>query len=261
MLLHFKPERTTELRQLEEDNGLPTNSIMHARWIKLPHRRVADQTCSHAIFTLSEPAAANKILTDGLIVCQKWVYTEKCRKEPTHCLKCHGWGHMSYNCPQHYDVCGTCTGHHHTPDCTNRAHPRCVSCQVTGHASWDRQCPTFTHKCEEMNARLTENQMPYFLMDELWTHISQPPRPLYQHPPVTANASGPQSSQQGPSHRQSTLLSQPSQGCVRGSPQPADPFSQAHGIPVTGTNGTMPEHPFRWGSHDDDAGPPSLTSP
>ena len=69
--LHFRPEKTMELRQLEKDNDLPENSILWARWIKPAHRRTVDQTCSHAIFTLSKPETANTILTGGLIICQK----------------------------------------------------------------------------------------------------------------------------------------------------------------------------------------------
>ena len=142
MPLHFKMERTTELCQIKKDNALPAGSILHSQWIKLPHRRSADQTCGHAIFTLSEPEATNKVTTNGLIICQKWVYAEKCNKEPMRCLKCHSWGHLSYDCPQHHDTCGTCTGKHCMPDCTNRQCPHCMSCQMAGHASWDRQCPT-----------------------------------------------------------------------------------------------------------------------
>ena len=55
---------------------------------------------------------ANAVLTDGLIICQKHVYAENCKKEPTQCLKCHGWGHLSYDCQQPFSTCGTCAGRH-----------------------------------------------------------------------------------------------------------------------------------------------------
>src|SRR6266481_3540623 len=116
------------------------SSILQARWIKPPHRWSQGQTCVHAIFVISNPAAANKVLMDGLLVCQKHIYAEKCKKEPMRCLKCHGWGHLSYDCMQQYDTCGTCAGRHCTPDCKDSRWPRCVSCQTVGHPSWDRQC-------------------------------------------------------------------------------------------------------------------------
>ena len=79
--LHFRPDRDSDVRQIEEDNGLPSGAVLRARWIKPPHRRALDQTCGHAIFVVSKPEVANKVLTHGLIVLQKHVYTEKCKKE------------------------------------------------------------------------------------------------------------------------------------------------------------------------------------
>ena len=130
---------------------------------------------------MTRPEVANKILTDGLIVCQKCVYAEKCKKEPTQCLKCHGWGHMSYDCQQPFSVCGTCVGRHHTLECCNRDKPRCTLCHVDGHPSWDRHCPTFLSKCHKMDVRLTENQMPYYPTADPWTHILRPLKPA---PPI-----------------------------------------------------------------------------
>ena len=115
--LHFRLDKDREVRQVEEDNSLPVGVILHVRWIKLPHRRVLDQTCSHAIFVVSKPDTTNKILTHCLIVHQKHVYAEKCKKEPTRCLKCHGWGHLSYDCAQPFDMCGTCAGRHRMASC------------------------------------------------------------------------------------------------------------------------------------------------
>src|SRR6266481_7649906 len=99
-------------------------------------------------------------------------------------LKCHGWGHLLYNCLQAFNTCGTCAGHHRMADCTQWNRLCCTPCKVDGHASWDRQCPTFIHKCEELNTRLTENNMPYFPTNELWTHVLQPPKAAYQAPPL-----------------------------------------------------------------------------
>ena len=94
--LHFKPNDDNEPRSLEELNGLPPNALLQVHWIKLPYCRAAEQTCGHMLAILTHPKDVNKILTDGLIIC----HAEKCKKEPTCCLKCHSWGHMSYNCQQ-----------------------------------------------------------------------------------------------------------------------------------------------------------------
>ncbi len=105
--LYFKPEMEAELRAIEADNKLATGAVLRARWVKPAYRRALEQTCGHIILTLSTPETANSILTNGLVICQKRVYAEKCRKEPIRCLKCHGWGHLSYDCPQDFDTCGT----------------------------------------------------------------------------------------------------------------------------------------------------------
>ena len=125
-----------------------------------------------------------------MIVCQKRVYAEK-GKEPTRCLKCHGWGHLSYDCTQPFDTCSTCAGCHRMAICSNTARPQCVSCRAEGHASWDRLCPVFVCKCEEVSSRLTENCMPYFPTNEPWTHTTQPLRPSYQHPQLRVESPGP----------------------------------------------------------------------
>ena len=91
--------------------------IAWARWIKPISRRSPTQTCCHAIFSLKSPQAANSILTHGMVVHQKKVYAEKCKKEPLRCLKCHGWGQMARECSAAVDTCGMCTvtlnGHMH----------------------------------------------------------------------------------------------------------------------------------------------------
>ena len=116
--LYLKPEKDPEIRQVEEDNGLPTGLLLHACWIKPAYRRARDQTCGHIILVTSTADVTNKILTNGLLIFQKRVYAEKCKKEPTCCLKCQGWDHLSYNCMQVYDTCGTCTGWHRTSSCS-----------------------------------------------------------------------------------------------------------------------------------------------
>ena len=146
--------------------------------------------CGHIILVTSAAEVANKILTNGLLVCQKRVYAEKCKKEPTCCLKCQGWDHLSYSCMQAFNTCGMCMGHHKTASCSPGAQLRCVSCRMEGHASWSRFCPTFNCKCNELNGRLTENAMPHFPTDEPWTHIIKPLKPMLYPPPPASHHLG-----------------------------------------------------------------------
>jgi len=69
--LYFKPEKESDLHQVEADNNLPTGSFLQVRWIKPVHRWAVGQTCGHVMAVLDKPNVANKILTGGLIVCQK----------------------------------------------------------------------------------------------------------------------------------------------------------------------------------------------
>ena len=79
--LHFKLEQDVEIRQLEGENDLPAGSVICVKWIKLAYKRAPDQTCGHIIFTFSKPEATNKVLMNGLIICQKHVYAEKCKNK------------------------------------------------------------------------------------------------------------------------------------------------------------------------------------
>ena len=127
--------------------------------------------------TPESPQSANNALANGLFMCQKKVYAEKCKREPLHCLKCHGWNHLASTCPQQFDFCGTCAQRHCTADCSRLDNPRCISCGCNGHASWDRGCPTFLQKCTELNKRAEDNSMPYFPTLETWTQAKEPANP------------------------------------------------------------------------------------
>ena len=252
--LHFKPDKAPEIRQVEKDNGLPDGSLLRARWIKPAHRRARDQTCGHIILVASTADMANKMLTNGLVVCQKRVYAEKCKKEPTRCLKCQGWGHLSYDCKLTQDTCGTCAGRHRTATCAPGSRPRCVSCGIEGHASWSRLCPVFVQKCEEMNGRLTENNMPYFPTDEPWTHVLHPPKSTYRPPPPTAhNRDYPSGTARG-SYRQSTLQFPQVRRRPYDDTQPtnAPANTQGHGgaAPPAGDGRGGPEQSRAWGDSD-----------
>ena len=188
MVVHFIPltfrlEKEVDLQEVEEANGLQLGDIVKAHWCKPTARRSPRQTCGHAVFSFLSPEAANQVLTQGLFVCQKKVYAEKCKKEPLRCLKCHGWGHMACDCLAQHDTCGTCVQRHRMDTCMNIAHPHCISCGTAGHASWDRSCLVFVRKCSDMNNRLDKNNMPYFPTSEAWTQVREPPKMVYVMPP------------------------------------------------------------------------------
>jgi hypothetical protein len=94
----FQPEEDTDLRELEEANGMPQDSIVRAKWAKPIECRAPNQLCGHLILVLSFPQAANKILTEGIRICHKLAYATKCRREPLRCLKCHAWNHIASEC-------------------------------------------------------------------------------------------------------------------------------------------------------------------
>ena len=276
--LQFRPDSERELRDIEETNMLPNNAILRARWLKPAYRRAPDQTCGHILAVMTKPEDANTILTNGLVICQKRVYAVKCKKEPTRCLKCHGWGHMSYDCQQPFDICGTCADRHRTTACNNRDRPRCVSCKAEGHTSWSRRCPVFLNKCLEMDARMTENQMPYYPTTEPWTHTLRPPKPA---PPAPRPAQPQYQTQAQPrdtgtirtaigaqrqTYKQSTLSfphvqAAPRQGNEPGATSPTRPPPPAQNeLPANDANGTPTGHARPWGDDEESAfeGPSAL---
>lgn len=183
--LHFGPDRSEEMRHVEETNKMSPGSIMSTHWLKPTQCRDPKQTCAHTLITFHSTEVANRVLMEGIIICQEQVYAQRCKKEPIRCLRCHGWNHLTYTCPQKYDTCRTCGDRHKTSTCSNKTKHHCVSCNTNDHASLDRDCPTFTCKCANMDSRLTENTMPYFPTDEPWTHITQPAKIiLTSHTPM-----------------------------------------------------------------------------
>ena len=261
MPLHFRPNNDSDLCDIETANQLPSNTILRAHWIKPTYWRAPDQTCSHVLAVMTRPEDTNTILTNSLVICQKRVYAEKCKKEPNRCLKCHGWGHMSYDCQQPFSVCGTCAGRHRIPNCNNCDRTRCVSCGVEGHASWDRRCPAFLSKCHEMDARMTKNQMPHYPTGDPWTHalrLPKPappmPKPIQPQPQQCAQPGGTGANQTATSgqrraYQQATLSFPPSQTIPRLSDGPDTvPQHPAHDEQLArDANGVPTGHAKPWG--------------
>src|SRR5882724_6339165 len=148
--------------------------ILRTRWIKPAARCSPSQVCGHLILLFSSQVPANDLLQDGLYICHKKVYVEKCKQEPLCCLNCHGWNHLATECPAEHATFGMCAQCHCMVDCTNLSLPHCMPCGVDGHTIWDRLC--LVYKCNKMNRRMEGNQMPYFPTLEIWTQVNKPPK-------------------------------------------------------------------------------------
>jgi len=56
------------IQHIEEGNELPRGSISQIRWIKDPAKRTSRQRVAHALFSLTTPEAANRIIDQGICV-------------------------------------------------------------------------------------------------------------------------------------------------------------------------------------------------
>lgn len=173
-------------KEIEEVNNIPEGGLTKIRWIKPPMRRRPDQRFAHIIATFSDVDSANRAIANGLTICNKRVSVEKCRKEPIRCLKCQGWDHVAAECiiGKEVNICGTCGDRDHwTSKCGKRDVTHCTSCKTDDHSSWDRGCPTFLRKVEELNARDPANDLPFFPAKESWTWSpSYPPQARWASP-------------------------------------------------------------------------------
>jgi hypothetical protein len=172
--LTFDPSNPAHLREVEEVNRMGPKTIKKARWIKPEYRRAPEQSCAHAIFTISSVTDANHMIKDGIYVCNARSFPKKLKYEPKQCMKCRKWGHYAAECRAQSDTCGTCGGQHKTNECKTNNKKYCVSCRTDTHASWDRNCPEFLRKCDEYSKFHPENNLVYFPTDENWTTTSRP---------------------------------------------------------------------------------------
>jgi hypothetical protein len=167
--LTMDPDNNRHISEICEVNHLERNIIEDVRWAKPINRRSPNQRSAHLIISTTDPSTANRIITDGLVICNKKCHAERTKREPTRCLKCQGWNHIARDCIRENDKCGNCAGDHRTDTCPNPHATRCVSCGTNDHASWNRRCPTLLKKTEEFNARNPENTLHFFPTTDPWT--------------------------------------------------------------------------------------------
>ena len=180
--IQFDPNDNDQLHQYEIFNGLETDSIVKAEWIKpakdrKPHQKVATLRIYH-----KDATSANIILKHGAYILNKRTVPKKPKKEPIRCLRCQCFGHKCCDCKNATPKCGRCADPHETATCpTDNYLPKCSNC--TGqHPSYDRECPSFREKCHQIDSRCPENKLVFYPTDENWTwttyeHVSPPPEP------------------------------------------------------------------------------------
>jgi len=176
ILITFDPKDKKHLHEVEEANGLHPNEITKARWIKLTERQRLDQTHAFTIMTLSSVDSANRLIRDGMNICNVRVRPTKQKQEPVQCMKCRKWGHYVHDCLADTDMCGTCGKPHHTNTCPNKEKIFCVLCGDKSHTSWDRTCPEFSQHCTIQDKRNPENVMPFFPTEHDWMLTVRPHR-------------------------------------------------------------------------------------
>ncbi|KAG2068647.1 hypothetical protein BDR04DRAFT_1023880, partial [Suillus decipiens] len=136
----------------------------------------AEQCKAFALLQVSDVHTANNILREGLCIESERINVQKDKKEPIHCTKCQKFNHITKNCTSQQDTCGTC-GEHCTSNCNSYHTTHCVNCHSQNHTSWNHSCPKFTKHLKEINEKFPENQIPYFLTEHAWTHVTLPPHP------------------------------------------------------------------------------------
>ena len=184
--LTFDPKKDTDLREVKESNGLASHIICKAKWIKPAERRHPGQTHAYAVLTVTSIDTANKLIRDGIGICNSFSRPTKQKQEPIQCMKCRRWGHFMDKCPESEDTCGTCGDKHRTSTCKTSNKLYCVSCATSTHASWDRACLEFLKQCKNINDRNPVNSMPFFLAEQDWTLAVRPSRiPLEERFPAT----------------------------------------------------------------------------
>lgn len=188
--IQFNPEDEAQVREYEEHNNLPQNSILKAEWIKPIHERKANQKVATMRMLHRDAESANTILKQGAYVFDKRVEPKRPRKEPIRCLRCQRFGHERRSCTSNNAYCAKCTGTHETNTCrVPREDYKCVNC-FKSHPSYDRDCTKFWEKCHQMDRRCPENSLAYYPTDEPWTWVTavqnvaaHPPPPQTNPPP------------------------------------------------------------------------------
>lgn len=199
----FNPSDPTHLRDIENDVGLPPETILSAAWLKPPSRRGAKQTLASIKMACSDADTANTLIQERVFIAGHLVVIRKDFMEPTRCNKCQLYGHIRNAC-KGKERCATCASEDHpSSECPTDSPHQCVSCGPDStHPSSSRGCPAFKKRCNDLETRFPENSMPYFPTGETWTWAVNPPKlstsPPTHHPRIPHDPPAPASNTHKP---------------------------------------------------------------
>lgn len=173
----FDPSNAEHIATIESEHHLDPGSITSATWIKQPEKRSAGQTTANLKVICATPETANHLIKERIRVYDHLVNVRKDLRIPMRCNNCQEYGHARASCPNP-EKCATCaTEAHSSTNCTQPNKPRCISCGPDStHASTSPSCPSFSKKCDSLDARFPENAMPYYPTGEKWTWCAAPPK-------------------------------------------------------------------------------------
>jgi hypothetical protein len=264
--LNLDTNNEKDRREIEETNNVPKGVLTKIRWIKPPMRRQPDQRFAHIIITFSDAETANRAIVNGLSICHKRVSVAKCRKEPIRCLKCQGWDHVASECvvAKEVNVCGTCGARDHwTSKCNQQGVTYCTSCRTDDHTSWNRGCPTFLRKIDELNARDPANDIPFFPAKETWTWSQSYPSQGRRVPPANVQVNHAQTGSQKNRYRQMQLNFDPAVPGGRPYTKEPRPYQQSKPPAAKSPppNFPNPESPIALPASSSGLPPPTNSSP
>ncbi|KAF8816722.1 hypothetical protein BYT27DRAFT_7181599 [Phlegmacium glaucopus] len=71
--LNLNTNSSAHVAEIAEVNNISEGDLLGVRWVKPPARRSPTQTCGHLLLFLASPDAANRAITEGLVICNKRV--------------------------------------------------------------------------------------------------------------------------------------------------------------------------------------------
>ncbi|KAH9849536.1 hypothetical protein C2E23DRAFT_737165 [Lenzites betulinus] len=184
----FDPKDEAALRAIEEAHQLAPNTITRADWIKPLHRRFPGQRTAFLMLTMAGVNHANAAIS-GLTIAGRKVLVRRDYDEPKRCSRCQEYaGHFARDCKAPHDVCTNCAGTHATAQCPHVGDPlqhHCANCKESGHAAWDRACPTLRARVSAQVHRKANSGFRFFVTNAPETWVSDEEELARAPPPPT----------------------------------------------------------------------------